>query len=317
MAEESQKQGAASTDEGSTLGSEEAAILALSGGQLVQAEQPKEALPDPADDAEEVIVEDQDVTVDDDDEADPDPKDDAPELVEVEYEGETVKVPVKVKDALLRQSDYSRKMNELGEKEKLTRTAVERAELITSGLEKIAEAKAQAVIANADVEFYEKQDWGEMIANDPRSYARMQASYNQALVARDKALLAAQNVEAELSQAKRASIDDARNAMMTTLQKDLKGWGDELGAKITRYAMSQGYSQADLQTLTDPKVVIALDKARRFDELQAARVALKAKGQDAPKVVKPGSTQRVSGKQAIEARFKKTPTEEDAIRLLN
>jgi hypothetical protein len=317
MSQESQKPGAAQDNDGNTLESEEAAIAALSGGQPEPAEKPKSALPDPADDAEEVVEEDQDATADDDEEADPEAEDDDSELVEVEYEGETVRVPSKVKDALLRQSDYSRKMNDLGEAEKRSNAAIERAELISSGLDKIAEAKAQAVIANADVEFYEKQDWGDLIATDPRAYAKAQAAYNQALAARDKALLTAQNVEAELSQARRASTDEARNAMFATLQKSLKGWGDELGAKITQYALQQGYSQSDLQQLTDPKVVIALDKARRFDALETSKAALKSKAQDAPKVAKPGSTQRLTGKQAVEARFKQRPTEEDAIKLLN
>jgi hypothetical protein len=136
-------------------------------------------------------------------------------------------------------------------------------------------------------------------------------------VARDKALITAQNVTDEVSQARQAQIADARNAMFTTLQKNLKGWGDDLGAKITRYAIAQGYTQEQLQTLTDPKVVIALDKARKYDELQQARTGLQAKAKDAPNVAKPGSPRRLTGKAEVQARFAKKPTEEDAIRLLN
>lgn len=306
---------------GATLpepGSEEAAILALStGGQPAEAENNTETSTDPEDKAGDDKTDEQEAKADDA-EADPDADGgDDPETVEVEYEGEKFVVPPKLKDALLRQSDYSRKMNEVGAVERQAKASQERAELIASNIEKIAEAKAQAVIANADVEFYEKTDWADLIATNPGAYARTQIAYQTAIAARDKALITAQNVEGELSQARSAQIADARNAMFETLQKSLKGWGEDLGAKITRYAISQGFKPEVLQTLTDPQVVIALDKARRFDELQTAKAGLQGKAKDAKAFVKPGNQRRLTGKAEVQARFNKSPTEEDAIRLLN
>ena len=65
------------------------------------------------------------------------------------------------------------------------------------------------------------------------------------------------------------------------LQKDLKGWGDgqAMGVVLTEYATKTGIKTATLETLTDPAMVVALDKARRYDELQASKTAIKAKAQ--------------------------------------
>jgi hypothetical protein len=299
-------------------GSEEAAILALSdSGQPAEAENNTQTSSDPDDKDTEGTVESQDADEADPDDADGEEAKPTDELVEVDYEGETVKVPAKVKDALLRQSDYSRNMNSLAEEKKAVSADKERAQTILGSVDKLAEAKAQAVVASADVEFYKKTDWAELNATNPRAYAMTWQAFQDAQANLNQALIKAQNVEGELSQAQQDQHVEARDAMVKALSKDLKGWSDELGAKITKYALSQGYTQKDLERITNPKEVIALDKARRFDELQNAKAGLKAKAQDAPILAKPGTTQRLSGKAAIEARFKSKPSEEDAIRLLN
>jgi hypothetical protein len=77
--------------------------------------------------------------------------------------------------------------------------------------------------------------------------------------------------------------------MDAALKKDLKGWGDDLGAKLTTYATSNGVQLKTLQELTDPGVVIALSKAKQWDDLQASKAAIKGKGQAAPPVTKPGT----------------------------
>jgi hypothetical protein len=300
-------------------GSEEAAVLALSGyaAQPVEAENNTESTSEPEDDTV-ADTEDQDA------QADPDAEDEDAELIEVDDNDKRIfviggeKVTAKeLKDGRLRQSDYSRKMNEVGEAKKSYDTSIERAEFIAGSLDEIAEAKAQAMVANSDVEFYEKTDWAELNATDARAYARTWQAYQTSLRTREQALLKAQNVEGDVNTARNAQHDEARAAMFTTLQQDLKGWGEELGTKITKYAVAHGLTQADLQKITNPRLVIALNKARQYDELQAAKAELRGKAQDAPQVARPGTSRRLGGKQAIQARFKQAPSMEDAIKLLN
>lgn len=63
------------------------------------------------------------------------------ELVDVEYEGETFKLPPKLKDALLRQADYTKKTMEVAE----TRKAIEAARQEAEQARNISTAKINAI----------------------------------------------------------------------------------------------------------------------------------------------------------------------------
>jgi hypothetical protein len=52
-----------------------------------------------------------------------------------------------------------------------------------------------------------------------------------------------------------------------------------------------------LAKATDPALVIALEKARKFDALQKSKTELKAKAKEAPPVLKPGVRQAVKSPQ--------------------
>jgi hypothetical protein len=288
-------------------GSEEAALQALSqlGGEAEEPEPKESPATEEGADAEE---------------AEPDESEETGEpegLIRVEYEGEEFEVPPKIKDALLRQADYSRKMNEVGGTEKRAKATLERAELITASVDRVAEAQGQAAVLDAQVQRFEGIDWAGIRQQNPAEYAALQADLLSLSNQRDKALSAVQSLKENLSHERQQQISAARVEMDKVLSKDLKGWGDELGAKISTYALSQGYTTEDLSRVTDPRVVIALDKARRFDELQNAKLELKASVRGVPKVVKPGSPrQSTNVAELAKARFQKTRSDDDAIALL-
>jgi hypothetical protein len=71
-------------------------------------------------------------------------------------------------------------------------------------------------------------------------------------------------------------------------------------ADAAAYAKSYGYDDAALtDLLTDPSVIMVLDKARKFDELQAGKARIERIVADKPKVVKPGA--KVSTQVAVQS----------------
>lgn len=230
--------------------------------------------------------------------ADPDDEEEAAELVEVEIGGKTFEVPPEVQKAVLRQADYSRKMNEVGAKEKALTARIEQAETLLDGAEKRAEALAEVRAIDARIKAYEGIDWNKAKAENPGEAAMAAIELLTLKDQRKDAVQAAATVARELTDNRGRMLDSARAEMDAQLHKELKGWGDEMGTKITRYALDSKVQLQTLQTLTDPALVIALDKARKYDALQGAKVALKAKAADVPKVAKPGSPRRAPDAQA-------------------
>ena len=268
------------------LGSLDAAALAFEKREQAQSE-------DEADTEAEADTE----TQDDDpnaegDEADSDEDTDETDgLVEAEYEGKTYKVPPELQKALLRQADYSRNMNEVKAQERVYTQRLEQAEALIEGAESHAKALAEVQMLDARLKTYEAVNWQQLRAENPGEYAAHATDFQTLRLNRQDAERRAQTVAQEVEARRTQSFSAKRAEMVDALGKTLKGWGNEMGEKVTAYATQVGVKLETLSTLTDPGIVVALEKARKYDELQASKTALKAKTKDAPPVLKPGTRQ--------------------------
>lgn len=300
-------------------GSEDEAVNALMKreAQQGQAEDQSEASSEAEADPETLTDEPENEADAETDEGDPEDAEDEGELVEVEYEGKAFKVPPELKDAVLRKADYSRNMQEVSAQRKEVAQRIESADKLIEGAEKYAEVLAQVSVIDQQIKQLESIDFDALERDDPAQASILALKLMRAQQSRDKAVNGAQGIEAEL-EAERQKIDTAkRGEMLKALEKDLPGWGDELGTKITQYAIKHGFTASDLQSLTDPKVVIALNKARKFDAIQEGKAAVKTKAQNAPPVVKPGAKRpAVNPADNAMARFAKSKSDEDAIAAL-
>ena len=212
-------------------------------------------------------------------------------LVETEYEGKTYKVPPELQKALLRQADYSRNMNEVKAKERVYTQRLEQAEALIEGAESHAKALAQVQMLDARLKTYEAVNWQQLRAENPGEYAAHATDFQTLRLNRQDAERHAQAVGQTVESKRSETFNAKRGEMVETLAKTVKGWGDEMGRKVTVYATQSGVKFETLSTLTDPGIVVALEKARKYDELQASKSELKAKTKDAAPVLKPGTRQ--------------------------
>lgn len=239
------------------------------------------------------------------------------ELREIDFEGLKISVPAdeaeKVEKALLRQADYSRKMNEVSAKEKSAQQRIEQAETLAKSAERYAGALAQVQMLDQQIKQFEALDWQALRSSDPATYAAYSADFNTARLTKAQVMQQAQAIGHEVQQAELQSFAVKREEMDKTLRARLKGWGEDMQRQITQYAIDGGIAFETLSKVTDPALVIALDKARKFDALQANKATLKAKASSAPPVLKPGAAPRQSdAKTDTLARLRKSNSLDDA-----
>lgn len=234
-------------------------------------------------------------------------------LVEAEYEGKTYKVPPELQKALLRQSDYSRKMNEVGAKAKDYTQRIEQAERLAEGAEKYAKVLAKVELIDSQLAQFQEVDFDKLETEDPARYSVLAVKLLKLQKARETAANEAKGLDSQLASERAAAVDAKRGDMLKALQKDLPGWGEELGTKVTQYALSSGFTVPEIQNFTDARLVIALDKARKFDAIQNGKAAALGKAQAAPQVLKPGAKRTVSQGQEAMQRFQKSNSPEDAV----
>lgn len=252
---------------------------------FAQQGQPEDKADEPAHEPED----DAEPDAEGDTDADPEEAEPEEELAEVEISGKTYKVPKELQKGYLRQADYSRQMNEVQAEKRAYVERLAQVDAVAEGASKLAESLAVVKGIEAQLAQLDAVDWSALEAQDlgrANAMALRQLKLQQQLA---QASAAADGVSKEV-QANRASLmAKAKGDMDAALRKDLKGWGDDLGAKLTTYATSNGVQLKTLQELTDPGVVIALNKAKQWDDLQASKAAIKGKGQAAPPVTKPGT----------------------------
>lgn len=238
------------------------------------------------------------------------------DFVDTEYEGKTYKVPKELKEALLRQSDYTRKTQEVAE---LRKAAEERARLVQSQEQLIAATFDKAVELRqiqTQLAQYDNLDWAQLSDSDP--------------VQAQKLLIARQNLERTLNaKANEYQQAQAQYQQLSHMQRQqlLQEQSSELKSRLPEFTADMakrirdtikqyGYHDEELANVTDARLVHVLHDAMKWRELQAKRPEAMKKVAAAPAVVKPQAKAPKPRNQAAVQRLKSHGRVEDLAALL-
>lgn len=232
-------------------------------------------------------------------ETDPEKVDDAtaePAKVTIEVDGKTVELTkAELAEAYkngLRQADYTKKTMETAEQRKAAEAehakAREERQQLAHGLQ-----QAQALL-QAQLQEQSQIDWQALLQTDPVEYLKQQhlANARQARlqqIHQEQQQLHAKN-QAEQAQQMRAFLQ----AQQDELLAKLPDWKDESKAKteraaITEYLKSQGLEAAQIDNITDHRVVLLSRKAMLYDRMMEKANAVAKKVENLPqKVERPG-----------------------------
>lgn len=230
----------------------------------------------------------------------------APQYEEVEYEGELYQVPPKLKDAIIRQSDYTKKTQEVAEQRKLVehqqaqmRAAainMEFQKTITPDLHEIAQIEAQLAQ-------YDKVNWREIAADD-RTLHMLEMQRLEKLHA--EKLKGVESKRAEHGQKLNEHLSKLQSEAAALLKSRIPGWGEETAKSVRDWALSSGFTQDEISSIHDPRHAEVLWKASQYDK---ARSNAKPAVQQA-KAAKPTSSnpmpQQVKDKLAFHKQLSKT-----------
>lgn len=216
----------------------------------------------------------------------------ATELVEVEFEGKQYKLPPELQKAVLRQSDYSRNMNEVSQTKKALEQRTAFVETAIEGAAKKAEALASVRLIEGQIRQMEAMDFNTIRQEDPARASLIGFEYLNAKQQLAQAKAAADSIEGEVLKARESLLLSKREEMFKALQKELPAWSDADGKALTEWHLARGGSFEELASTTDARRIIDMHKAMKYDRLQASKAELKAKTKDAPPVLKPGARQQ-------------------------
>ena len=205
---------------------------------------------------------------------------------EVEYEGEVYAMPKKIKEALLRQQDYTKKTQEVAEQRKALEQEKEfltqQQRLMAAGFEKAVELKE----IDARLGQFKQLDWQALVDQDPAQATKLNIAYQQLQQARQEKLGELQQASRETEELTTKQRQQAIAQGMEQVKKAIPGFDVVLAKSIAETTKGYGFSQKEIDQLTDPRFVIALHDAHQWRKLQASKATVTKKVAD----VKPVKT---------------------------
>lgn len=224
------------------------------------------------------------------------PPDDDEEEFDLD-EGLKLKVPKdaaaklkELREGALRQADYTRKTQELAEERKAVR-----AERELFGKLSQAELAARVEIGKIDAQIadYETIDWDTWDQTDPQASQRAWRHLQSLKDGRGGAIQ--QFVQA---QQQRTLIEQQETAKrleqgQQELRTKIPDWSDDKAKALIDYGQTIGFSRQELDSIDDPRMIVALHHALEGKQSKqaASKLANLAKGNDAqPAKVLRGST---------------------------
>lgn len=237
--------------------------------------------------------------------AQPDKQSDDPDAVadnsdgleEVEYEGETFSVPAKLKEAIIHKADYTQKTQAVAEKERVI--ALQAEQYRVRELERAFEQTISDPLNNLNlIESRTKlllANWSTLTPDEKQEITYLDKQ-KEAIT---KEIDGKKN---EFVTGMKKSQDELRNKLIETVSKSIPNWSPALAKEMTDHALSEGYTNQELSSITDPRMFKTLWKAREYDRLKtkAAATPLKAA------VVKTGASTPMSSATKDKFAFQKS-----------
>lgn len=180
----------------------------------------------------------------------------------ITIDGEDYEVPAPLKDAFMRQQDYTKKTSELASQR---RALDEQIQLTQQQAQFQQQFNEQiGVISNIDAQIkqYEAIDWATLQANDPVQFVALKEQYRDLKDTRNyytndlnqKQQQSALQAQQHYAKLKEQGVKD--------LQNSIKGWGEERAREIRNFGMeSYGFLETELSSIIDPRMVKVLHDA--------------------------------------------------------
>lgn len=190
-----------------------------------------------------------------------------PETFEVEIDGEKFVLPKKLEKSIMQERDYTQKAQNLSLREKQIEHIQEQARIANFRVEFEREAAQEFQQLQAyDAVLGQKVDWSQLTSDQKIERMALESQWQKEREAIARSLQLKQQQWVEKTD--RALKELAAKADETVRQR-VPNWSADTWKSIAEHAKQDGYSDVELNSITDPRHKLTLWKAQQFDSLKA------------------------------------------------
>jgi Predicted membrane protein len=241
---------------------------------------------------------------------------DLPEEVEYEHNGRTYKVPKPLVEGAMRQADYTQGMQRVSEQ---TQVLAAREQAIAQQQARMQElALPIATIQNTREQIASIRGAMPDPEQDPVRYMKLDKQARDLEAGLQQLEQAVAKRGTELAQQEQSARAELLKASYAAVSRAIPKWTDQAyRTEVAQHALTRGFTQPELDGMTDPRVVGLLNDAMLYRRIQQAKADVRKKLTEAPPVVRPGAaTNRAATQQAqtkaLKDRAKKSGSTGDA-----
>ena len=196
-----------------------------------------------------------------------------PEFEEVDVEGEKLAVPKtaaeKLKAAMLRQADYTRKTQELAQQREQFQQVTAQEQARIEAEKASIQSVARVVAIDERLQQYANVDWQALSQSDPVAAQQQFFQYQQLKDARGQLVQQIQQHEAQRALQEREATARAMQQANEVLGREIKGWSPEVAKELRAVAKSLGADDKSVDSIREPWIVKALYAQKVLSEMTA------------------------------------------------
>ena len=204
-------------------------------------------------------------------------------FVEAEYEGKTYKVPKELKDALLRQSDYTRKTQEIAETRKQVEAHAQQLQAERQFVQQNLQEVAAITAIDQQLSQFAQLDWNALTDADPAQAMKLDRQMRDLHAQREQIAFGITQKQAEFQQRQQQEAARQLEEGRRVLEREIPGWGAERAQELFLFGKQYGIPEQLLGSLSQPVLVKALHDLQQYHQLKAkATTKPKAPVQEKP-----------------------------------
>ena len=209
-----------------------------------------------------------DPTADQSDNTDGDTQGVDPEAFEeVEYEGKKYALPPELKDAILRQADYTRKTQELAQtRQQAEQTFAQQQARIEAERANI-QAVARLTALDERLQQYAGVDWDSLSQSNGELAQREFMKYQQLKDSRTQFVAQIQQHESQRAMQEQQETARQLQEANEALSREIKGWSPDYAQSLREVAKSLGAKEEQLNGIREPWIVKALHAQKVLAEM--------------------------------------------------
>lgn len=201
-----------------------------------------------------------------------------PEVETVEYEGQEYNIPPELKEAFLKNKDYTTKTQEMAEQRKDLETDRQRFQEAIQLQTAHTEAYTQLGILDQQLAQYNEIDWNTWASQDPNAAQQAQIQMGALREQRTQAQGKLQSLHAETQQQMHNETAKVVEQNRAKIERSVPNWSSDTEKAVFDFGIQSGLTESQLAgTNYDPILIGILNKARLFDELQQKQTGRKPK----------------------------------------